>query len=68
MLGLMQDFPLTIEAILRHRERMYGAKTIVTQQAQGSERITLSVWPRPTLPCRWCRCSTPWPGVCPTPR
>jgi acyl-CoA synthetase (AMP-forming)/AMP-acid ligase II len=42
MLGLMQDFPLTIEAILRHGERMYGAKTIVTQQAQGSERITLA--------------------------
>jgi hypothetical protein len=27
MLGLMQDLPLTIEAILRHGERMYGAKT-----------------------------------------
>jgi fatty-acyl-CoA synthase len=42
MLGLMQDFPLTIEAILRHGECMYGTKTMVTQQAEGSERITLA--------------------------
>jgi hypothetical protein len=27
MLGLMQDLPLTIEAILPHGEHMYGAKT-----------------------------------------
>ena len=35
MLGLMQDFPLTIEAILRHGERLYGAKTVVTQRGRG---------------------------------
>lgn len=44
MLGLMQDFPLTIEAILRHGERMYGAKSIVTRRATDTdtERITLA--------------------------
>jgi fatty-acyl-CoA synthase len=43
MLGLMQDFPLTIEAILRHGERMFGAKSIATQRADGSsERITIA--------------------------
>ena len=38
----MQDFPLTIEAILRHGERMFGGKSIVTQRVQDRERITLS--------------------------
>lgn len=42
MLGLMQDFPLTIEAILRHGERLYGGKSVVTQRVEGSERITLA--------------------------
>jgi len=42
MLGLMQDFPLTIEAILRHGERMFGGKSVVTQRVQDRERITLS--------------------------
>ncbi|HEX2902739.1 MAG TPA: long-chain fatty acid--CoA ligase [Jatrophihabitans sp.] len=42
MLGLMQDFPLTIEAILRHGERLYGAKSVVTQRAQGQERTTIA--------------------------
>lgn len=41
MLGLMQDFPLTIEAILRHGERMYSSKTVVTQRVEGDERITI---------------------------
>jgi fatty-acyl-CoA synthase len=42
MLGLMQDYPLTIESILRHGERSYGARTIVTQQVAGQERITFT--------------------------
>ena len=42
MLGMMQDFPLTIEAILRHGERLYGAKAMVTQQVADTERITLA--------------------------
>jgi fatty-acyl-CoA synthase len=42
MLGLMQDYPLTIESILRHGERYYGSRTIVTQQVTGQERITFT--------------------------
>ncbi|HTZ45542.1 MAG TPA: long-chain fatty acid--CoA ligase [Jatrophihabitans sp.] len=42
MLGLMQDFPLTIEAILRHGERVYGTKTVVTQRLDDRERITFA--------------------------
>jgi len=42
MQGLMQDFPLTIEAILRHGERMFGAKPLVTQRVEDQERITVS--------------------------
>jgi fatty-acyl-CoA synthase len=42
MQGLMQDFPLTIEAILRHGERMFGAKPLVTQRVEDRERITVS--------------------------
>ncbi|MEO6702283.1 MAG: long-chain fatty acid--CoA ligase [Jatrophihabitantaceae bacterium] len=42
MLGLMQDYPLTIESILRHGERLYGTKTVLTQQADGQERITFA--------------------------
>ena len=38
----MQDFPLTIEAILRHGERMFGAKPLVTQRVEDQERITVS--------------------------
>jgi fatty-acyl-CoA synthase len=42
MLGLMQDFPLTIEAILRHGERVYGTKSVVTQRVADTERITVA--------------------------
>jgi len=42
MLGLMQDFPLTIEAILRHGERLYGQKQVITRRAGDTERITIS--------------------------
>jgi len=42
MLGLMQDFPLTIEAILRRSERMFSGKTITTQTVTGQERITFA--------------------------
>jgi fatty-acyl-CoA synthase len=38
----MQDHPLTIEAILRHGERMFGAKRLVTQRATDRERITVA--------------------------
>ena len=42
MLGLMQDWPLTIETILRRGERYYGGKQIVTRTATGLERITVA--------------------------
>ncbi len=42
MLALMQDYPLTIESILRHGERMFGARTVVTQQVGSQERITFA--------------------------
>ncbi|HEX8768038.1 MAG TPA: AMP-binding protein, partial [Jatrophihabitans sp.] len=43
MLGLMQDFPLTIESILRRSERLYGStRTVTTQLAQGQERISFA--------------------------
>jgi fatty-acyl-CoA synthase len=42
MLGLMQDFPLTVECILRHGERMYPTRSVTTQLAQGRERITFA--------------------------
>jgi len=42
MHGLMQDYPLTIEAILRHGERMFGGKRLVTQRVADRERITVA--------------------------
>jgi fatty-acyl-CoA synthase len=42
MLGLMQDYPLTIESILRHGERFFGARTVVTQRVADQERITFA--------------------------
>jgi fatty-acyl-CoA synthase len=43
MLGLMQDFPLTIEYILRRSERMYGSsRTVTTQRVQGREQISFA--------------------------
>src|SRR3954453_20023376 len=42
MQGLMKDYPFTIEAILRHGERLFGAKRLVTQRASDRERITVA--------------------------
>jgi fatty-acyl-CoA synthase len=43
MLALMQDFPLTIEYILRRSERLYGGnRTVTTQLVQGTERISFA--------------------------
>ena len=42
MLGLMQDFPLAVEYILRRGERMYGTRGITTQLTQGQERISFT--------------------------
>jgi acyl-CoA synthetase (AMP-forming)/AMP-acid ligase II len=43
MLGLMQDFPLTIDYILRRSERLYGStRTVTTQLVQGQERISFA--------------------------
>ncbi|CAN5415497.1 long-chain fatty acid--CoA ligase [soil metagenome] len=42
MLGLMQDYPLTVESILRRGEQYFGDKTISTSTAQGMERITFA--------------------------
>jgi acyl-CoA synthetase (AMP-forming)/AMP-acid ligase II len=41
MLGLMQDFPLTVESILRRGEQYYGTKTVTTKTVEGMERITV---------------------------
>ena len=40
--GLMQDYPLTIEAILRHGERMFGGRRLVTQRIPDRERISFA--------------------------
>ncbi len=40
MRGLMQDFPLTIDSILRRGERYYPQQSVVTRRADGRERIT----------------------------
>jgi fatty-acyl-CoA synthase len=42
MFGLMQDFPLTIESILRRGERYYGSKAVTTKTVDGFERITVA--------------------------
>ena len=41
MLGLMQDWSLTIEKILRIGETVYGGKTVTTRTVTGHERITV---------------------------
>ncbi|UQX89098.1 long-chain fatty acid--CoA ligase [Jatrophihabitans telluris] len=41
MLGLMQDFPLTVESILHRGEQYFGDKTILTRTVGGTERITM---------------------------
>ena len=42
MLGLMQDFPLTIDYILRRGERMYPDRSITTGLVEGQERISFA--------------------------
>jgi fatty-acyl-CoA synthase len=42
MLGLMQDFPLTIDYILRRGERMYPHRSVTTQLVDGQERISFA--------------------------
>ena len=44
MRGLMQDFPLTIDAIFRHVEQHYGDGTIVTNGPDGVTRSTYAEW------------------------
>jgi fatty-acyl-CoA synthase len=42
MYGLMQDAPLTIESILRHGERQFGTRHIVTRTVTGMSRMTFT--------------------------
>ncbi|MBM7806840.1 fatty-acyl-CoA synthase [Geodermatophilus bullaregiensis] len=44
MRGLMQDFPLTIDAIFRHVEQHYGDGTIVTGSPTGPVRSNYAEW------------------------
>ncbi len=44
MRGLMQDYPLTIDAIFRHVEQHYGDGTIVTGSPTGPVRSTYAEW------------------------
>ena len=44
MRGLMQDYPLTIDAIFRHVEQHYGDATIVTNNPGGVTRATYAEW------------------------
>jgi fatty-acyl-CoA synthase len=48
MRGLMQDFPLTIDAIFRHVEQHYGDGTIVTNGPGGKTRSTYAEWAQRT--------------------
>ena len=44
MRGLMQDYPLTIDAIFRHVEQHYGDGTIATAGPGGTTRTTYAEW------------------------
>ena len=44
MRGLMQDYPLTIDAIFRHVEQHYGDGTIATAGPGGITRTTYAEW------------------------
>ncbi|MGY1771794.1 long-chain fatty acid--CoA ligase [Blastococcus sp. SYSU D00813] len=44
MRGLMQDYPLTIDAIFRHVEQHYGDGTIATAGPGGVHRVTYAEW------------------------
>ena len=44
MLGLMQDYPLTLPPVFARAERLYGDKTIVTATCKGLVRTTYADW------------------------
>ena len=48
MRGLVQDVPLTIDAIFRHVERHFGDGTIITNTAEGIRRTTYAEWAQRT--------------------
>ena len=48
MRGLMQDFPLTIDAIFRHAETHHGDTTIATAGPGGTTRSTYAEWAQRT--------------------
>ena len=48
MRGLMQDFPLTVDAIFRHAETHHGDTTIATARLGGIIRSTYGEWAQRT--------------------
>src|SRR5690348_8587291 len=48
MRGLMQDYPLTIDAIFRHCEKHFGDQTIATNGPGGVVRTTYADWAQRT--------------------
>ncbi|HYH23735.1 MAG TPA: AMP-binding protein, partial [Blastococcus sp.] len=48
MRGLMQDTPLTVDAIFRHVEQHHGDGTIVTNNPGGVTRATYAEWAQRT--------------------
>jgi fatty-acyl-CoA synthase len=48
MRGLMQDYPLTIDAIFRHVEHHYGDGTVATAGPGGITRSTYAEWAQRT--------------------
>jgi fatty-acyl-CoA synthase len=44
MRGLMQDYPLTVDAIFRYVERHSGDQTIATNGPDGVSRLTYAEW------------------------
>ncbi|SNS87991.1 fatty-acyl-CoA synthase [Geodermatophilus saharensis] len=44
MRGLMQDTPLTIDAVFRHAERHFGDRTLATNGPAGVRRTTYAEW------------------------
>lgn len=48
MRGLMQDYPLTLDAIFRHVEQHFGDGTIATNTPKGVTRTTYEDWAQRT--------------------
>ncbi|UER55532.1 long-chain fatty acid--CoA ligase [Kineosporiaceae bacterium SCSIO 59966] len=48
MRGLMQDYPLTLDAIFRHVEQHFGDGTIATNTPKGVTRTTYGDWAQRT--------------------